>query len=98
MKFWLEGRPTKINKEIIGKVIGYPTLDQPKSIRSGTKMKWNGNGMSMDNIEEPLIYFFVYAIAHKFYQSSILNNMLCITVDLGYKIVKKYNSYDLVEL
>ena len=42
--------------------------------------------------------FFVRVIAHKFYQSRKLNNISCIAVDLGYKIVKKDHEYDLTKL
>ena len=63
-----------------------------------TKEKWNGHGMSIDSIEDPLIEFVVCVIAHKFSQSSILNNVPCVAVDLGYKIVKQDHSYDLAEL
>ena len=34
---WLENGPTKITKRIIQYVIGYPTLDRPKTIKSDAK-------------------------------------------------------------
>ena len=37
MKVWLEGGPLKINREIIQRGTRYPTLVQPKSIKSGTQ-------------------------------------------------------------
>ena len=37
-------------------------------------------------------------ISHKFYQSSRLNSVTCITVDVSYKLVKKDHTYDLEEL
>ena len=54
--------------------------------------------MIIDTITDPLIAFIVREIAHKFYQSSGLNSVRCIAVDMGYKIVKKDHTYDLVEL
>ena len=58
----------------------------------------NKRGMTIDTIIDPLICFVVRVIAHKFYQSSRLNNVPCIAVDVGYKIVKKDHTYDLVKL
>ena len=54
--------------------------------------------MIIDTITDPLIAFVVRVIAHKFYQSSRLNNVPCITVDMGDKIVKKDHTYDLFGL
>ena len=54
--------------------------------------------MTIDTITNPLIDFFVRVIAHKFYQSSRLNNVPCITIDIGYKMVKRDHTYDLAEL
>ena len=34
---WLENGPIKITKRIINRVIGYPTLDRPKSMQSDSK-------------------------------------------------------------
>ena len=34
---WLEGGPIKIKKRFIHRVIGYPTLDQSKTLRSDSK-------------------------------------------------------------
>ena len=103
---WLDSGPIKITKRIIHRVIGYPTLDQPKTLRSDSKevieknigAMWNKRGMTIDTITNPLINFVVRVIAHKFYQSSRLNSVPCIAVDVGYKIVKKDHTYDLAEL
>ena len=54
--------------------------------------------MIIDTIQDPLVEFVVRVIAHKFYQSSRLNNVPCILVDVGYKLVKKDHTYDLAEL
>ena len=54
--------------------------------------------MIIDTIIDLLINFFVRVISHKFYQSNILNNVPCIVVDVGYKIVKRDHTYDLAEL
>ena len=54
--------------------------------------------MTIDIITYPLIAFVVRRIAHKLYQSSRLNSVPCIAVDVGYKIVKKDHTYDLIEL
>ena len=37
-------------------------------------------------------------ISHKFYQSSRLNSVPCIAVDVSYKLVEKDHNYDLAEL
>ena len=37
-------------------------------------------------------------ISHKFYQSSRLNSVPCIAVDVAYKLVKKDHTYGLEEL
>ena len=34
---WIENGPIKINRRIIHRVTGYPTLDQPKTLRSDLK-------------------------------------------------------------
>ena len=34
---WLEGGPIKITKRVIHRVIGFPTLDQPKTLQSDAK-------------------------------------------------------------
>ena len=78
MKVWLEGGPININKGIICRLIEYPTLDRPKSIRciarnevdKSTKEQWNSRGMSIDWIEDHGIKFVVIVIAHNFNQSS----------------------------
>ena len=54
--------------------------------------------MTIDTIIDPLTDFVVRVIAHKFYQSSRLNNVPCIVVDVGYKIVKTNYTYDLAKL
>ena len=54
--------------------------------------------MNIDTIIEPLIEFVVRIISHKFYQSSRLNNVPCIVVDVGYKIVKRDHTYDQAKL
>lgn len=59
---------------------------------------WNKRGMFIDSISDPLIAFEVRVIAHKFFQSSRLNSVPCMDMDLGYKIVKRYHTYDLAEL
>ena len=103
---WLEGGPVKITKLIVHRVTGYPTLDRSRAIRSDAKevieknigALWNKHGMTIDTITNPLFEFAMKVIAHKFYKSNRLNNMLCVAVDMGYKMVKKYHTYDLVEL
>ena len=55
-------------------------------------------GMTIDTIIDPLLDFVVRVISHKFYQSSRLNSVLCIAMDVAYKIVKKDHTYDLAEL
>lgn len=72
------------NKDIHS-VIGYPTLDWPKTLRSDSKeeikkntgAKWNKRGMTIDTIQEPLVDFSIRVISHKFYQSNRLNNSGC---------------------
>ena len=54
--------------------------------------------MTIDTIIDPLIHFVVRVISHKSYQSSRLNSVPYRVVDVGYKIVKKDDTYDLVEL
>ena len=94
---WLDNGPIKINKSIIHRVTSYPTLDQPKILRSDSN-NVTQIGMTIDIITDLLIEFFVRVISHKIYQSSRLNCVPCIVVDGGYKIVKKDNTYDLAEL
>ena len=103
---WLEGGPIKITKRIIHGVIDYPTLDWPNThksdskevIEKNTRAVWNKRGMTIDTITDPLLNFVVRVISHKFYQSNRLNSVVCIVVDVGYKIVKNDHTYDLVEL
>ena len=54
--------------------------------------------MTIDTITDPLIDFSIRVISHKFYQSRRLNNVPCIVVDVGYKIVKRDHTYDLAQL
>ena len=54
--------------------------------------------MTRETIRDPLIEFFVRVISLKFYKSSRLNSVPYIAIDVGYKIVKKDHTYDLVEL
>lgn len=63
--FWLEGGPVKTLKRIFHWVTSYPTLDQPKTLRSDSKeviekkigAKWNKHGMTIDTIIYPLLDF-----------------------------------------
>lgn len=103
---WLEDSPIKIIKRIIHRVTMYPTLDQHKTLSSDSKeviekntgAKWNKRGMTINTIRDPLIEFAVKVIAHKFYQSSRLNSVPCMAMDVDYKLVKKDQTYDLAEL
>ena len=71
---WLEGGLIKITKRIIHKVTRFPTLDQPRALRSSAKetiekntgAKWNKRGMTIDTITDPLINFVVRVISHQF--------------------------------
>ena len=102
----MEGVLIKIIKLIIHKVTGFPTLDWPKTLQSDSKevieknigAKWNKQGMTINTITDPLINFAVRLISHKFYQSSRLNSVPCIVVDVGYETMKKGHTYDPVEL
>ena len=93
-------------KKVVHRVIGFPTLDSPRSLRSDAKetiekntgAKWNKRGMRIDTIIDPLINFSMRVISHKFYQSNKLNSVPCIAMDVGYKIVKRDHTYDLAEL
>ena len=72
---WLKGGPIKITKKIVYRVASYPTLDQPKTLRSDSKeviekntgAKWNKRGMTIDTITNPLLEFSIRVIYHKFY-------------------------------
>ena len=96
----------KITKRIVHRVMGFPTLDQPKTLRSDNKeaierntgAKWNKRGMTIDIVTNPLLDFIVKVISHKFYQSSRLNRIPYITMDVAYMLVKKDHTYDLIEL
>ena len=98
--------PLKITKKMVHRVTGFPTLDRPKTLRSdkketiekNTDAKWNNRGMTIDTIKEPLLYFSVRIISHKFYQSSRLNSVPYIVVDVEYKLVKKDHTYDVAKL
>ena len=72
--------------------------DKKETIEKNTDAKENNRGMKIDTIKEPLLDFSMRIISHKFYQSSRLNNVPCIAVDVAYKLVKKDHTYDLVEL
>ena len=54
--------------------------------------------MKIPTIKDPLIEFAMRVISHKFYQSSQLHSVSCIAANVGYKIVKKDHTCDLVEL
>ena len=54
--------------------------------------------MKIDTNTNPLIDFVVRIISHKFYQSSRLNSVPYIAVDVAYKLVKKDHTYDPTEL
>ncbi len=54
--------------------------------------------MGIDTITDPLLNFAVRVISNKLYQSSRLNSVPCIAVDVRYKIVKKDHTYDLAKL
>ena len=103
---WLEGGPIKITKRVIHRVTRFPTLDwlmalpsdAKETIEKNTGAKWNKRGMKIDTITDPLVKFSMRVISHKFYQSSRLNNIPCIAVDVGYKIVKRDHTYDLTKL
>lgn len=106
MKYWLQNGPVENIKKMIHRVIEYPTLDKKKTMQylsheefeANIGGKWNGCALSITNIFDPLIEFLVRIIAHKFYQSSRLNNIPCIVLDQVWKIVLKYHGYDLAEL
>ena len=91
---------------MVHRVTGFPTLDRPKTLRSDKRetieknngAKWNNRGMAIDTIKDPQLDFVVRIISHKFYQSSRLNNVPCIVVDVSYKMIKKDHTYDLPEL
>ena len=103
---WLEEGPIKISKRVVHRVTRLPILDRLRSLCSDAKetieknigAKWNKRGIKIDTIIDPLVNFVVRVISHNFYQSSKLNNVPCIFVDVGYKIVKRDHTYDLVEL
>lgn len=67
-------------------------------VEKHTKAKWNDHGILINGIKDLVIEFVVHVFAHKFYQSIRLNNVPCITVNLGYMIAKKDHNYDLAEL
>ena len=102
----METGPVKFTKKTINRVTGFQTLDQPKTLRSdkreaiekNTGAKWIYRGMRIDTIKEPLLDYVVRIISHKFYQSSKMNSVPYIVVDVAYKLVKKDHTYDLAEL
>ena len=67
-------------------------------IEKNTGALWNKRGMTIDTITNPLIDFVVRVIAQKFYQSSQLNNVPCVAIDIRYKMVKHDHTYDLAKL
>ena len=54
--------------------------------------------MTINTIQDPLVEFSIRVTTHKFYQSSRLNSVPCIAIDVGYKLVKKDHPDDLAEL
>lgn len=96
----------KLTKKTIHRVTSIPTLDWPKTLCSDKKeviernmgARWNNRRMTIDTITEPLLDFSMRIISHKFYQSSRLNSVPCIAIDVSYKLVKKDHTYDLAEL
>ena len=90
-EFWLEKGPVKITKKMIHRVTWFPTLDRPKTLRSdkretienNTGAKWNNRGMTIDTITKPLLDFYIIVISHKFYQSSRLNSVPYIAMDVA---------------
>ena len=62
----MEIGPVKITKRIVHRVMGFSTLDQPKTLHSDSKetiemntgAKWNKRGMSIDTVTDPLLDFF----------------------------------------
>ena len=54
--------------------------------------------MTIDIVTKPLLHFVVRIISHKFYQSSRLNSVPCIAIDVAYKLVKKDHTYELEKL
>ena len=89
--FWLETGPVKFTKKTIHRITGFQTLDRPKILRSdkreaidkNTGAKWKNRGVTIDTIKDPLIDFVVRVISHKFYQSSRLNSVPYIAVDVA---------------
>ena len=67
-------------------------------IEKNKRVVWNKRCMMIDTITDPLINLVVRVISHKFYQSSRLNSVPCIAMDVAYKIFKKDHTYDLVKL
>lgn len=106
MKYWLQIGLVEITKKMIHRVTGYSTLEKKKTIRclsheeveANMRSKWNGSGLSITNISNPLIQSSVRVIAQKFYQSSKLNSVPCMVVGQVWKILMKDNEYDIAEL
>ena len=72
--------------------------EKKETIEKNTGAKWNNRGITIDTITNPLLNFAVRIMSHKFYQSSRLNSVPYIAVDVTYKLVKKDHTYDLAEL
>ena len=72
--------------------------DAKEVIKKNTGALWNKRGMIIETITDPLIAFVVRIISHKFFQTSRLNSVSCISIDVGYKIVKKDHTYVLAEV
>ena len=53
--------------------------------------------MTIDIIINSLLEFAIRVIFHKFYQSSRLNSVPYIAIDVGYKTIKKDQTYDLAK-
>ena len=72
--------------------------DAIEIIEKNTEAMWNKCGMPIDTITNPIIAFVVRVIMHRFYQSSQLNIVPCIAINLGHNIVKRDHNYDLAKL
>ena len=102
----METGPVKFMKKTVNRVTRFQTLDRPKTLKSdkreaiekNTGAKWNNMGMTIDTIKDPLLDFAVRIVSHKFYQSSRMNSVPCIAVDVAYKLVKKDHTYDLAKM
>lgn len=87
-------------------MLGFITLDRPRTmqidaneiIEKNIRVVWNIRGMTIEKVLDPLIAFVVKEIAHNFFQSSRLDSVSCMAIDLCYKIIKKNHTYELAEL